>query len=67
MIAVNKLRGRIIEKGYTQAEVAEMIGMTPKTFGTKLKQGVFSSDEIEALIEILSISDPMSIFFVSNK
>lgn len=63
MIDVPKLRGLIVEKGYTQAQVAEHIGISPKTFYERMKKGVFGSDEIDAMIELLDISNPMPIFF----
>ena len=63
MIQVNKLRGIIAEKGLSQSDVAKEIGITPKTFYEKMKIGVFGSDEIETMIELLDIEDPVSIFF----
>lgn len=63
MIAVNELRGKIVAKGLTQGEVAEKLGITPKTFREKLKKGVLNSDEMEMLIEILDIENPVDIFF----
>ena len=32
MIRTDKLRGVIAEKGYSQSDVAKIIGITPKTF-----------------------------------
>lgn len=66
MIRTDKLRGKIAEKGYSQADVAKEIGITPKTFYDKMKNGVFGSDEIEIMIELLDIEDPVSIFFAPN-
>lgn len=43
-----------------------MIGVTPKTFYEKMKNGVFGSDEIEIMIEKLNIKDPMAIFFAKK-
>lgn len=63
VIDTNALRGAIATKGMTQQEVAEHIGMTPKTFYSKMKKGVFGSDEMEQMIDLLSIEDPVSIFF----
>lgn len=64
MINTNALKGKIVERNYTQAEVAVLIGMTPKTFYSKMKKGVFGSDEIEAMIKLLKIENPASIFFI---
>ena len=63
MIAVNELKGRIVAAGYTEGKIADILGITQKTFGLKLKRGVLGSDEIETLIELLNIQDPMPIFF----
>lgn len=65
MIDINALRGKIVEKGYTQYEVAKYIGISPKTFYSKMSKGVFGSDEIEKMIELLDISDPAKIFFAN--
>ena len=63
VIKVDELRGAIAKNGYSQKDVASMIGVTPKTFYEKMKIGVFGSDEIEIMINKLHIKDPMSIFF----
>lgn len=64
MIRTDKLRGVIAEKGLSQADVAKEIGISPKTFYEKMKNGVFGSDEIQVMIDMLGIEDPVSIFFV---
>lgn len=63
MIRVDKLRGVMAERGYSQKDVAERIGITPKTFYEKMKAGIFGSDEIQVMIDVLKIEDPVSIFF----
>ena len=63
MIATNKLRGIIAEHGLTQRKVAKALGITEKTFYDKMKKGVFDSDEILQLINILEIQNPIDIFF----
>lgn len=62
MIAVNKLRGIIVENGMTQKEVAEKLGMSQKTFYNKMKKGVFGTDEVEKMVSVLSIENPADIF-----
>lgn len=66
MIRVDKLRGIIAQKGMHQSDVARAIGITPKTFYAKMKNGVFGSDEIEAMISTLDIKDPVDIFFAQK-
>lgn len=65
MIATDKLRGIISERGLSQRKVAEVLGMTEKTFYAKMKKGVFDSDEIDTMISLLEIQDPMQIFFAN--
>ena len=63
MIKTNELRGIIAKNGLSQTDVAKMIGVTPKTFYEKMKNGVFGSDESQIMIDELHIDDPMPIFF----
>ncbi|EGC8433138.1 DUF739 domain-containing protein [Listeria monocytogenes] len=63
MIDTNALRGAITAKGMTQQDVAIHLGMAPKTFYSKMKKGVFGSDEMEKMIVLLSIENPVAIFF----
>ncbi len=66
MIKTNELRGVIAKNGLSQSDVATMIGITPKTFYEKMKNGVFGSDEIEIMIDKLKIDNPMEIFFAKK-
>ncbi len=66
MINVNKLRGKMAEKGRSGQDMAKVIKKTPKTFYTKMKAGVFDSDEIEAMVRDLDIENPMEIFFAEE-
>ena len=66
MIDVNKLRGRMAERGRNGKDMAEVIKKTPKTFYAKMKAGVFDSDEIEAMVKDLDIQNPMEIFFAEE-
>lgn len=43
MMDTNELRGIIAKNGKTQADVAKMLNITPKTFYSKMKNGVFGS------------------------
>lgn len=66
MIKTNDLRGIIAKNGFSQTDVAQMIGITPKTFYEKMKNGVFGSDEIQIMIDKLNIDGPISIFFAKE-
>ena len=41
MIRTDELRGVIAKNGLSQSDVAAKIGVTPKTFYEKMKNGVF--------------------------
>lgn len=66
MIRTDKLKGIIAENGYSQSDVAKMIGITPKTFYDKMAKGVFGSDEIQVMIDELKIDNPLDIFFTNK-
>ncbi len=66
MIDVNSLKGIIVAKGYTGADVAKVLNITPKTFYEKMKKGVFNSDEIETMISFLNITNTVQVFFAPN-
>lgn len=66
MVATNKLRGIIYERGLSQRQVAKSLGMTEKTFYTKMKSGVFGTDEAAQMVELLSIENPAEIFLASK-
>ena len=66
MIRTDELRGVIAKNGLSQSDVAAKIGVTPKTFYEKMKNGVFGSDEIQVMIDELHIDDPMAIFFADE-
>lgn len=63
MIDTDKLRGLIAEKNLSQRKVAAELGMSEKTFYSKMSKGVFNSAEMSALISILGIRNPTAIFF----
>ena len=65
MIDINALKAEWVKVGLRQKDVAELIGMTPKTFSLQLKKGVLGSDTKEELIKKLEIKNPIEIFFAS--
>lgn len=66
MVRSDKLIGKIHELGLNRTIVADMLGISRNTLRIKLEKGVFNSDEMEKLIEILDIEDPVAIFFADN-
>lgn len=63
MLNVLEFRAAMVRKGYTQKDIAKILGMSEKTLYERIKNKRFGSDEIETLISVLEISDPMPIFF----
>ena len=66
MIDVNKLRGKMAEKGRSGQDMALVIKKTPKTFYAKMKAGKFDSDEISAMVADLELENPLEIFFAEE-
>ena len=66
MIRTDLLRGEIARSGLTQTELAKRLGITYKTFSSKMKKGIFNSNEIDAMIDVLKIENPVRIFFARN-
>ena len=62
MVATEKLRGIIAERGMSQRQVAKLLGLNEKTFYSKMQKGVFGTDEVEQMVELLSIPNPADIF-----
>lgn len=66
MINANKIRARIVEMGMNQQQVAEKIGMSPKTFSIKMNNGKFGLDEADRIIDVLQIEKPEHYFFTKE-
>lgn len=66
MLDVKALKAEIVRNGYTQASLAKELGMTDKTLCSRLKTGDFGTKEIEILIDVLHLEDPISIFFCKS-
>ena len=63
----NKLREKIYEKGMTQREVAEKIGISFQSLSYKMNNKIeFRASEMEKLCKILDIKDKDSYFFCSQ-
>lgn len=63
---VARLKGIIAENGLSQRDVAKAIGMSEKTFYTKMKKGKFGIDEADAMINLLKIENPAAIFLTTE-
>lgn len=66
MVNTRKLRGIMVEKGYSQKEISDALGIHFSTLYRKLKSGDdFTIGETNKLVEILSLSrdETLNIFF----
>lgn len=66
MTNTKEIRSLMAKKGLTQNDVARALGMSYQSFSYKLNNKVeFRASEIEALCELLSITDKDMYFFCS--
>ena len=62
---MNALKAEMVRNGYTQKTLAEAIGITPRTFATRIKTEDFGSKEISNMIKLLNLKKPWEIFFTN--
>ncbi len=65
---MQKLKGKIIEKGFSQESFASAINMNKSTLNRKLQMGEkFSIGEANSIVKILSLTqqEAINIFFTS--
>jgi predicted transcriptional regulator len=66
MLNKNALKAEMVRNGITQKQLAKTVGISEKTFITKMKKGVFGTDEAQIIIDTLSITNPADIFFAKE-
>ena len=66
MLDRNALKAEIVRNGLTQKDVAKMIGISEKTFISRMRKGAFGTDEAEIMIRLLGIKHPAEIFFAAE-
>ena len=66
MVNIHKLKGQMVEKGYTQGSLASSIGMSQNTMSSRMNlRTPFNTDEIELICDRLGITsakDKIDIF-----
>lgn len=55
MVDTNKLRGKMVEKGYTQKSLAKKLDLHYMTVFAKLRDGNWTLKEVERLMELLDL------------
>ena len=65
MLDVQKLKGKIVEKGKSVEILSREIGINPSTFYRKLNNNSFEINEADRIVRILSLSgaEATAIFF----
>ena len=65
VLDVQKLKGKIVEKGKSVEKVSDEIGIHPSTFYRKLKENSFEICEADKLVEALDLTgaEATAIFF----
>ena len=66
MIDTNALKAEMARNGCTQKQLAKKLGISEKTFISRMRKGVFGTDEAQILINELNIEHPSEIFFAKN-
>lgn len=66
MVDTLKIKALVVERGMTQAEVAEKLGMSRKVWYDRMNKRKFDSEEMYNLIHILGIKNPSEIFFADK-
>ena len=68
MVDVNRLQGELVANKVTKSEMARKLGMSGKTFGLRLKQKRFMTDEIDKMVDILNLNreSAVKIFFAKE-
>lgn len=66
MVDTNKLKGLIVERGLTQVEVYNRMGLSKRQWQCRIENKKFDSDDMVKLISILEIDNPSPIFFVQE-
>ena len=70
MVNIHKLKGRMVEKGYTQCALAKSIGMSDNTLSSRMNlRTPFNTDEIERIcdtLDIISDKEKIDIFLADT-
>jgi DNA-binding XRE family transcriptional regulator len=66
MVDIPALRGEMAKHKISQAKMAEILKITPKTFYSKMQTGNFGVDEAMTISETLNLENPVAIFFAKE-
>lgn len=64
---LNKLKGKIVENGFTQQKLADKMGLTIQSVNAKLNnRRPFTIQEACLITQILQLDNPIEIFFTQS-
>ena len=67
MFDIKKFKAQMVLKGFTGKQLADALNINESTFYRKLNDnGRFSREEINKMVDLLSIEDPKVIFFADE-
>ena len=66
MINEKLLKGIYISKGFNQSSLAKELEITPNTLRRKIKKEKLEIREVDKLIDLLEIKNPLEIFFAQE-
>lgn len=68
MLDVDKFKGAVAEQGLNQRQLARMLGISENTMYSKVKKGVFGSNEISQMAKLLHLDNGkiVEIFFANS-
>jgi DNA-binding CsgD family transcriptional regulator len=61
MLDVQKLKGKMVEKGKSVESISAEMGINPATFYRKLKNNSFEINEASKIVELLSLTNEEAI------
>ena len=66
-MSFDKLKGKMVERRISQEKMAKLLGITVQSLNAKLNgRSQFTLEEVVRITEILSLQDPVDIFFAAN-
>ena len=66
MLNKNLLKAEMLRNNFDRVGFCKAINMSESTFARRLSTGIFKTDEVEKIIDVLHIDNPAEIFFASN-
>lgn len=66
MLDVDKFKVAVAEQGLNQRQLARMLGISENTMCSKVKKGVFGSNEISQMAKLLHLDNGKIVVFFAN-